>query len=515
MMTPNKNKTKNGHKAIANLKALALACLFLSPIWSMLIELFKDETASGELFFQAFSVRRIELLLRSTFFAMLTGITAISLSLILTIYIIFSNRKKIRLERIQYISVSLFLIPPCIHVQSWLLFFKLSRLPLQGFIPALWVSGVYYLPCALLLLTVAAANIPTQEIEAAKLFMQDRDVALRMILPALKPAVTAAWLIISLLSLGDYSIPSLFNVNVTALDIVSEYSFSGYSLEVIITAFPIIVLGCALMAAGVRPLIKTTMKAQPYQLKLDIKFGMPTKMAYYTALGIIGLSISLLSMNLLIFVYDFTSAGHEVLASLKPLANSLLLSIGASLITQIAAYLYAKQLLRSDHLALYVGLLFVPFILPPALLGVSMLHIFKNSILYNTIGLPMLTLAFRFMPLSTIVYYAYLKTMDQNMIDAAALYRQRFLKHLSSIQIPLLLPIAAANMGLILVLSIGDIGVTMMTAPPGFETLTIRLYNYLHYGASETVAALSACLIVITVLATHFIYTWITKKTID
>jgi iron(III) transport system permease protein len=46
--------------------------------------------------------------------------------------------------------------------------------------------------------------------------------------------------------------------------------------------------------------------------------------------------------------------------------------------------------------------------------------------------------------------------------------------------------IAAA--ALVLALSAGELGASLLVAPPGSATLTMRLYNYLHSGASRSVA---------------------------
>jgi iron(III) transport system permease protein len=43
--------------------------------------------------------------------------------------------------------------------------------------------------------------------------------------------------------------------------------------------------------------------------------------------------------------------------------------------------------------------------------------------------------------------------------------------------------------------STGELGATLIVAPPGYSTLTMRIYSYLHYGASESVAGL--CFIMI------------------
>ena len=50
-------------------------------------------------------------------------------------------------------------------------------------------------------------------------------------------------------------------------------------------------------------------------------------------------------------------------------------------------------------------------------------------------------------------------------------------------------------------LTLGELGATLLVIPPGQSTLTLRLYNYLHYGASEEVAGLSLLLTVLLVAA--------------
>jgi iron(III) transport system permease protein len=55
------------------------------------------------------------------------------------------------------------------------------------------------------------------------------------------------------------------------------------------------------------------------------------------------------------------------------------------------------------------------------------------------------------------------------------------------------LPGFVAAACVVFALAAGELGATLVVAPPGQATLTMRIYNYLHYGASQTVAGL--CLI--------------------
>jgi iron(III) transport system permease protein len=45
------------------------------------------------------------------------------------------------------------------------------------------------------------------------------------------------------------------------------------------------------------------------------------------------------------------------------------------------------------------------------------------------------------------------------------------------------------------VLALGELGTTLLIIPPGMTTMPIKIYNFMHYGAEATVAAL--CLILL------------------
>jgi iron(III) transport system permease protein len=425
---------------------------------------------------------------------------------------VFSEEKRRWLAKIQTLAIALFLIPSCIHVQGWLSFFALLHLPIQGFIPALWVSSIYYMPLSLVLISIATSNLSTKQVEAAKVYLPNKKVMTHILLPSLKPVMMVCLILTTLLSLADYAIPSLFNVNVIALDIVSEYSFSGYTRIVIIEALPTILLGLGLVIIGGKAIKKSVINANAYQKKVNITFNFAVQCLYYTTLGIIGITVILLLINVFSFITDFQNAMREVVASGEQFVNTVVLSLGASCLAQFIAYGYAKHLMSKKQFNLSIILLLIPLSIPSSLMGVSMLYFFKNTFLYSSIALPIIVLAIRFLPVAVLIYYATLKAMDRSMVEAAIIYRQHRLKHLVDMMIPMLLPVIIANSGILFVLSMGEVGLTLMTVPPGFNTVTIKLYNYLHYGASETVAALSACMMLLTVIPTLVSIKWLKRK---
>jgi iron(III) transport system permease protein len=62
----------------------------------------------------------------------------------------------------------------------------------------------------------------------------------------------------------------------------------------------------------------------------------------------------------------------------------------------------------------------------------------------------------------------------------------------------------------VFILSVGELGTTLLVIPPGRETIVIKIYNLMHYGAEQMVAALCVILIVITLAISGFL--WLLHK---
>ena len=107
--------------------------------------------------------------------------------------------------------------------------------------------------------------------------------------------------------------------------------------------------------------------------------------------------------------------------------------------------------------------------------------------------MPLLAGLARFAPIAGILLVTQLRRIDPSLIEAARMLETSALRTWLWIQLPILAPGLLAAAAVLFVLTLGELGATLLVAPPGHATLTMRLYNFLHYGASDTVAGL--CLV--------------------
>jgi iron(III) transport system permease protein len=100
----------------------------------------------------------------------------------------------------------------------------------------------------------------------------------------------------------------------------------------------------------------------------------------------------------------------------------------------------------------------------------------------------------RYAPIAALILIAARRRINSRLIEAAALLETKPIRTWLLIRLPLLAPGLLAAAGVVFTLTLGELSATLLVSPPGQPTLTMRIYNYLHYGASETVAGLTLAL---------------------
>ena len=99
----------------------------------------------------------------------------------------------------------------------------------------------------------------------------------------------------------------------------------------------------------------------------------------------------------------------------------------------------------------------------------------------------------RFLPFAVLIQAVQLRRVDRALVEAARVFERRVLKSRLRIDARLRAPGLWAAAGIVFSLSAGELAATLVVVPPGRETLAVKIFNYLHYGAAESVAGL--CLV--------------------
>lgn len=205
---------------------------------------------------------------------------------------------------------------------------------------------------------------------------------------------------------------------------------------------------------------------------------------------------------------SWSAMSGSVLSARSEILFSILIAAAAAGASLPVAYAAARELLRKDRQGrLWWFLVTAPLAVPAPLVGIGLISIWNRPLLdpvYGSCLMPVLASLARFAPLAALALLAQLRRADPLLMDAARVFHTHTLTTWLRIRVPLLLPGLAAAACVVFILAAGELGATLIVAPPGHATLTMKIYNYLHYGASEAVAGLSLAVVAVALLGGLF-----------
>jgi iron(III) transport system permease protein len=384
---------------------------------------------------------------------------------------------------------------------------------LPGWLSALLAQGFALMPLALVASAIGFLSVERDLVESGALLRPGFAVFLRIVLPLAAPAILAGSGAIFVFSLIDYSTPSLFGVPSYAMEIVAEYSASRAPWRVALIALPLIVIAglviggiLAALARGAPAHARALGRAFRHYRPLDT-LRLPSAGALWLAGGYGVLIVAMLLASVLIWrmlpglVWEVR---HDLARTLFNALFAGLLALGPAAL--VAGSLAAPPRTPVVRMLMWFVAL-IPLAIPPSLTGVgfaTLLACWAPESLRTAGWVPTLSHAARFLPFAVLVIYAQMRRIDPLLIDAARLQRPSGPARWLRIELPLAAPGLAAAFGLVFSGSIGELEATMMTAAPGQGLLSMRVFNYLHYGMSETVAALGLMLAAIVWTAAAF-----------
>jgi iron(III) transport system permease protein len=444
--------------------------------------------------------RRLTLLVRSLVLCGLVALIDLTLG-VLVASAFWKWSKKARWLR--WLPLVMGVLPPYIQALTWNDAFSILPYRIPGELAAGWVMVMAYLPVGAGIALLSLETVSPQPVDAARIWRSDLSVFWHVLLPLAGPLLAAGGVFLFLLNVMDYSIPSLFGVNIYALEIFAEYSASSQPARALLLSVPLIVLAAALLpvlrrvvrfasqqqAWGASPW--STQPAWPRAFVLLQRF----------VLGLWGLQIGAPLFSLLKLSLSNVS-GNDLLV---PASGDLFFSFTIAAAAAVLCLPLGWAVM--EGLELWQGLewlIILPLVIPAPLIGAGIAALFNQPYLeglYNSAWMPVLASLVRFAPLAVLTISAQKRRVDPLLFDAARVFQKNELQGAWQVRLPLLAPGLAAAACLVFALSLGELGATLIVIPPGQNTLSLRIYNYLHYGASEVVAQLCLMVMLITLAA--------------
>lgn len=505
-------------KTLQRLGLLVFILLVLSPLALLSIQTIRSLMGGNDEWLRlALPVgRRLGLFLNSLGFALSVAIAGVVLGILggLVLWRWDTGRR----SYLRWLVLVLAPVPPYIHALAWSsAFFKFntflqgfgwSAIPLQGWLMSWWIQLMALAPLALGLALVGLKSVEPLMIDAARTMRSDFAALSGVILPLALPFLLAAGGVLFLLSLLDYSVPSLLNLNVYSLEIFSEFSASSEPVRAFLLSVPLLVIAAAVMLACLQAIRhaaqspawrNTAWQAPPVWPDWFNSLQWLAAAALIAQVAVPAVSLTTAANTWHNLTFNIASAQREI-------AFSFWVDTMVILISLPIAFAVAREIVSARkkwQRSLWI-LVILPLAVPPPLIGIGLITFWNRPLfapVYGTGWMPVLAGLVRFAPLAVIVLVSQLRRINPLLIDAAHILQPGKWQTWRRIWLPLLAPGILAAAGIVFALTTGELGATLLVAPPGQATLTMRIYNFLHYGASDTVAGLCLMMAAITLTA--------------
>lgn len=468
------------------------------------VGLFDDFDAYSEILIP--NARRAKLLLNSF---VLSGLV----SLICVIFgwggAVFLWRLPQRISTfLAWLLMPLLALPSHVYAMTWLSISSFLKELLgldslsfvQGWWAATWIEVAAFSPLALGIVWLGLRNIDPELIEASRMLKTDMATLIHVVLPLSAPVVVTGGGIIFLFSLLEFSVPSLFQINVYSLELFAEFSATNNPERVFILSLPLIMIAIAIIIFLLTPIRNLTLRFTHQSIPWKVPINLP-RWAEYLGWGIGIILILQFVLPSVVMIVSLGSLGklfRNIGQAFYEIGYSLKIAGLAGLFSLPIAIGLAKTLSGKNALSRVLWpLVLLPLAMPGSLIGISLIYVFnlkwlRHDALLST--MPVLALLGRFLPVAALILVAQFRRVDTLLLDAARLFQPSRIKRNIFVNIPMFVPGLFASFGMVFAFGLGELSSVLMVVPPGKETLTMRIYNYLHYGASDSVLGLGLLL---------------------
>lgn len=416
----------------------------------------------------------------------------------------------------RWLLVATATLPPYVHAMAWkaaltaangwLLAGGLAPFPLRGWLVSWWVQTMALLPLAVGLALVGLATVDGRLVEAGRVFRPDLTVWRRIVGPLAAPAVGAGMALLFLLALTDYTAPSLFATDTYPFEVFAEYSANNEPARAFLLALPLLLATLAVLAAfqaGFRRVAAGAGRGH------GLEGGPPVWPNWFSSLQVAALVAVAAQVLVPLGALGGAVASWADLAATAIAAGSeFWFTLAVAAVTAVAALplglLGARGMRQEGRRGqLWCLLVSLPLAVPAPLVGIGLIAIHSRlpgAPLYGTVGLPVLAGLARFASFAAVVILAQMRRLDPQLTEAALVHQRHPWQGWWRVRLPLLAPGLAAAAAVTFALTAGELGATLIVAPPGWATLTMRLYNYLHYGSSTDVGGLGLMMAALTLI---------------
>lgn len=420
------------------------------------------------------------------------------------------------------------LLPPLVVAMSWA-----GMTSLRGGAATTLVLGLCTFPLVSLYAARAFERVDGRQEEAA-LLAGGLGAALRAEIPLVLPGALFAACFAFVLAVNDFAVPDYVSSigpkwNVYADEVFASWRSSQDTGAAVASALPLVLLTvlALLPALELRRRNLLTSFAGDFRAPGVLRLGPWRWPALLFVLGVLWVA-ALAPLGRLAWEAGGGPRGFSA-ANLQSsfsralelgrsnLASSITFAAGAALVAVPVGLVLGHALERSAALGRRLApLVLVPIAVPAILFGIGGIALWNHAAtgaVYDSGVMAVLLFAGRFLPFVVLAFAAATAMLDRRMEDSARLAGIGPVRRLGRVVVPALAPAVVGSGLMVFVLAMRELDAAILV-PAANSTVLFRLYNAVHFGRDDFVAAL-ALLVVFFVVAPGLLWTLFARRRLE
>jgi ABC-type Fe3+ transport system permease subunit/DNA-binding beta-propeller fold protein YncE len=388
-------------------------------------------------------------------------------------------------------------LPPFLVANTWMHFFGMAGVwrkwvdfDLYSWGGAILLMVLLLWPVTFFLVRASLSRLETERIEADPLLKGWR--LIRWVLfPHLRGTLAVASLLSFVLALNHFTIPALLQTKVYSADVWVQFNSTFDYTEALKLGWPLIVAP-ALMLLGMPKGFELWRARHPLNSERfaeALGSGWRTMIAI-VSIGLLSASVAFPLSHLISSASAWKQLGPALAAGHSAFGASLLTSLFGATIAVALALLLAR---RKWSIAAWL-----PFFIPGVVLGIIIIRVFNQralSWIYPSLGLVIAALALRYLALPLKAIIQARRSVDPDLLSAARADGASATRAFWRLELPLLAGPIFFAWYIAYLFCLWDAETLVMIVPPGGETVSLRVFNMLHYGHTDQVNALCLWLV--------------------
>lgn len=326
---------------------------------------------------------------------------------------------------------------------------------------------------------------PALEEAARGLGASRREVALRVLLPQLRPAIASGALLVALYTLSDFGTPALMRYRSFTRVIQTQYSTSFDRTGAAVTALMLATLTGAIVVAevfargGARAHRTTPASPRPPRI---LRLGRARRPAILFCSGVLAASVGMPTVAMLAWIRDGVANGGSLSIAPHLVGNSVLNATLAAVATVALAFpvvhlavRYPGGISRAIDRATHVG-----NALPGIVVGLAFVFLgARIPALYQSLPLLIVAYVARFLPQATGAIRTSLLQLNPRLEEAGVSLGRSRAYVFATVTLPLALPGVLAGGALVFLTTIKELPITLLLRPTGeaHDTLVTEVWN--------------------------------------